>query len=315
MLKRFYLKNRMNMIIIVFITLFALLFPYLVTMTHLKKSQMKIYEPEPYEKYVIVSGNGENEKMDIEMFIPLVLYSIMPQDYDEETMKTMIVIIRTYIVYKINEQNNGSDSIRNENLGLPYTTYSELEKKWGKKYESKYNKTMKLIEETNKEVIYYQGEPIYPYYHELSAGMTNPGEYEYLKSVASEADTEADDYMKILYFTPDSMIEKLNTKMNDSLAIDNLNDMITLHLKENSEYVDSVDVGTEHISAEEWQKLFEIPSTAFTFEKFADGYKMVSKGKGCGKGLSIYGARKMAEEGKTYKEILGYYYTGVDVHD
>ncbi|MBQ3666126.1 MAG: SpoIID/LytB domain-containing protein [Lachnospiraceae bacterium] len=314
-MKQLLIKNRMSITITTMMILFSVLFPYIVTLTHIKKMQLKIYEPKPYGRNVIVSGNGENEKLDIEMFIPLVLYSVMPEDYDDETKKAMIVIIRTYIVYKMNEQNNENDSIRNENLGLPYTTYSELEKKWGKKYESKYNKTMKLIEETNGEVIYYQGEPIFPYYHEISAGMTNEGEYEYLKSVESKADTEAEDYMKILYFTSDSLIEKLSTKISDELTTENINEKITLHINENSEYVESVDVGEENLSALEWQKLFEIPSTAFTFEQFADGYKMVSKGKGCGKGLSIYGAEKMAGEGKNYQEILEYYYTGVDIHD
>ena len=36
-------------------------------------------------------------------------------------------------------------------------------------------------------------------------------------------------------------------------------------------------------------------------------------GWGHGLGMSQYGARELAEEGKTYDEILRYYYTGVEV--
>ena len=59
-----------------------------------------------------------------ELFIPLVLYSVMPEGYEEETMKAMVVIIRTYIIHKM----DGNETINAETLGLPYTTYVELEK-------------------------------------------------------------------------------------------------------------------------------------------------------------------------------------------
>ncbi len=44
-----------------------------------------------------------------------------------------------------------------------------------------------------------------------------------------------------------------------------------------------------------------------------DTFTLIGKGWGHGIGMSQYGARQMAEEGFTYKEILEYYYTGVTV--
>ncbi len=320
--KRLLLKYRLNIIVIVSVTAISVLFPYFCTIFNFKKSAIRIYRPQSYGKYVVISNNGENTKIDIEEFIPLVLYSIMPQDYSDEQLKAMAVIIRTYIVYRLNEKNKESgqqdgtvDSIKNENLGLPFTTYGELEKKWGKKYEVKYNHTMKLLEETNREVIYFEGEPIFPYYHELSAGMTNNGEFAYLKSVESKWDMESEDYMRVMYFTVDNVAEKLTAIMDGDIPLESLAEGICPEYVENSEYVAKVKVGEKEIGIDEWQQLFELPSQAFTVEPFADGFKFVSKGVGNGKGMSLYGAGKMAEEGKNYKEILSYYYTGVDIHD
>ena len=39
----------------------------------------------------------------------------------------------------------------------------------------------------------------------------------------------------------------------------------------------------------------------------------MTKGLGHGYGLSIYGANEMAKEGKTYQEILSYYYSGIEI--
>ena len=40
---------------------------------------------------------------------------------------------------------------------------------------------------------------------------------------------------------------------------------------------------------------------------------MVSKGIGSGKGLSLFGAKKMAEQGSSYMDIIGHYYSGAEV--
>lgn len=310
MIKKFLSRYRINIAVIIFISLFTLLFPYIVTIMNIKKADVRIFKPDMSGKYVTISNGSETVEMDVELYIPLVLYSVMPDNYEEETLKAMTVIIRTYIMHKM----DGAAKINAEELGLPYTTYAELEKKWGTKYEEKYNYTMKLIENTNKQILYYEGKPIYPYYHEISAGVTNSGEYGYLQSVESKEDMQAEGYLGVLYFTTENINEKLKSKINVDLTGKNLIDEIKLNMEDNSEYVRSVSIGENVISAEDWQKIFELPSTAFTFEAFSDGYKMVSKGKGCGKGLSIYGAEKMANQGKSYDEIIKYYFTGVEIH-
>jgi len=44
-----------------------------------------------------------------------------------------------------------------------------------------------------------------------------------------------------------------------------------------------------------------------------DKFILNGRGWGHGIGMSQYGAKQMAEEGFNYKEILEYYYTGVEV--
>lgn len=291
------------------ITLFSLFFPYIVTSLKIEKNNIKIFEPEKINKTIIISSNNQNIQMDVEEFLPLVLYTMLPYDYEEEALKSQVVIIRTYILQKMGDDN----SILADTIGLPYTSYAELEKKWGSKYEEKYNHTMKLISQTNGMVMKYNDKLIFPYYHEISAGSTNTGEYDYLKSVASDADLQADDYLCISYFNQDELQKKLGDIIPAGSSIDDILGNIKVNMKENNTYVDNVTLYDKTYSAEEWEKKFGLTSLAFSVEKFSDGIKMTTKGKGNGKGLSLYGAKTLAENGKGYDEILKYYYSGISI--
>lgn len=56
-----------------------------------------------------------------------------------------------------------------------------------------------------------------------------------------------------------------------------------------------------------------LPSAFFYMEEEKDGYHITGGGYGHGTGMSQNGAGRMAEEGKTYKEILSYYFDGCDI--
>ena len=54
-------------------------------------------------------------------------------------------------------------------------------------------------------------------------------------------------------------------------------------------------------------------STNFTIKADADSITFQTTGYGHGVGLSQYGAKYLAEQGKDYREILTHYYTGTAV--
>lgn len=311
MLTNFLKKHKANIILITCITAFSMLFPFFVTIYKMDSQKIKTYKPDMLGKNVILNTGKEKETIDVQMFIPLVLYSAISDEYEEETLKSMIVIFRTYILYMMGE----NDNINAENLGIPYTTYSELEKKWGKNYEKKYKYTMNLLKETDNEVIVFNNELIYPYYNEISAGITNVGEFEYLQSVDTGWDKKGERFENTFYFTGEEICKILKEKYEISIENSDLVSKITLNMEENGEYVRSISVGEKVIGSEDFKEIFSLSSTAFTFEAFSDGYKFVTKGIGNGKGLSIFSANSMAKEGKKYDEILSFFYYGIEIKE
>lgn len=268
-----------------------------------------VYEPKMYGKNVIIRNNDKTLEMDVEMFVPLVVYSMMPVKYEKEALKAQMVIIRTFILYKMGDNN----TINADELTLPYTTYSELEKKWGKNYEKNYNYTMKLLVETNCEAIYCDSKYICPYYHELSAGVTNSGEEPYIKSVDSAYDKDSKEFLKIAYFTIEDVREKLKNIVTSDISDEEFINSVKANYEENGEYVRTVTVMNSTILAKDWATIFNLPSQAFSIESFSGGFKMSSKGIGDGKGLSVNGALKMAKDGSGYRDILKYYFYNIEI--
>ena len=77
--------------------------------------------------------------------------------------------------------------------------------------------------------------------------------------------------------------------------------------------VSTVDVGGVTVSGPALRTLFSLRSAHFTAEAGADSVTFSVTGYGHGVGLSQYGANALAKQGKTYEEILKWYYTGIEL--
>jgi stage II sporulation protein D len=77
--------------------------------------------------------------------------------------------------------------------------------------------------------------------------------------------------------------------------------------------VNTMVIGGKTVSGTELRSLFGLGSTQFTMELTEDTVEFLVQGNGHRVGLSQYGAQALAQEGKTYVEILQWYYTGVEI--
>ena len=77
--------------------------------------------------------------------------------------------------------------------------------------------------------------------------------------------------------------------------------------------VDRVEVGGVSVSGAALRTLFGLRSTCFTISADQQNVTFSVTGYGHGVGMSQYGANALAREGRTFEEILKWYYTGVEV--
>ena len=75
----------------------------------------------------------------------------------------------------------------------------------------------------------------------------------------------------------------------------------------------SIVIGGVEVKGTKVRSLFSLRSAAFTVSAENGSIVFHVTGYGHGVGMSQYGANVMASEGKDYRQILSWYYTGVTI--
>ena len=261
-------------------------------------------------KDVLIEVQGLYKHIDVEEYILGVLPSVVPANYDDEMLKVQAILVRTNLLKEM-EENGTADG---KDLSYTYLTVDEQIELFGKRnYEKQRKRFEKAVVATSGVVLRKEGNLIMALYHEVSIGETVSGQeilgedISYLQSVESRKDVEAKHYMTVLEYDFDKIAELAGLKAQEEI--------VEVKIEESSEhgYVKKASVGGNIYSGEELAKLFELPSTNFYVEKLENQLRFVCLGKGSGLGLSQYGGNCMAIEGKTYEDIIKYYYQKVSI--
>ena len=75
-------------------------------------------------------------------------------------------------------------------------------------------------------------------------------------------------------------------------------------------------IGNTICTGDQFRDALSLPSSAFSFsEEDDDNIKITTTGKGHGLGMSIWTADQMAKEGKTFEEILAFFFEGTELRN
>ncbi len=186
-------------------------------------------------------------------------------------------------------------------------------------------RTTAAVEETRGEIMTYEGRPIFAAYHSDSGGYTESsevvwgGRYPYLQAVPDPYSTGAPNHEWIVRLEVPAFEERLRRAGRSVNGITGI---------EVAETTRSGRVGLVRITGTHGVLLIKgtdlrailgaglLRSTLFIVRLTPDEQPVVEflgRGSGHGVGLSQWGARGMAGAGRTYQEILRYYYTGIEI--
>lgn len=265
----------------------------------------------------------------LDEYIVGVVAAEMPATFSDEALKAQAVAARTYAVSRSMGLYTSSKCTH---LGAAVCTDSrhcqawiskeEAFLKWQSKDAEKYwNKIKNAVVSTKGELLYYDNTIINPLYHSNSGGMTENVEavwqgnaIPYLKSVPSPGDIQSNGYENKKSLSINSFLSLMYKSYSDfecNLPIDK-NDLKILSVNSTGR-VEEIKIGNKIIKGTVFRDLFSISSTAFFVEISDNDIIITSHGFGHGVGMSQYGANYLAQKGKSYKEILEYYYTGTKV--
>ncbi|WP_366247780.1 stage II sporulation protein D [Terribacillus aidingensis] len=267
---------------------------------------------------VEVSRTASNtvETVPLETYVTRVVASEMPADFELEALKAQAVAARTYVVrYMEDHQAEKPEAIEvsDSTSDQVYKNEDELRQAWGRDYEEKMTKLTEAAEGTSGEIITYDGEPITPSFFSTSNGYTENAEnywenpLPYLKSVESPWDKQSPKFEDQKVIEIEEAEKLLGVEIDPNTPPGELK-------RNSSQRVAEVAIGGKQFTGREIREKLGLKSTDFTLSMKDDHLIFQTKGYGHGVGMSQYGANGMAAEGKSYKDILTYYYKDTEIN-
>ncbi|MGM8211399.1 stage II sporulation protein D [Virgibacillus sp. W0430] len=276
--------------------------------------ELSVEVESPFSVAVMRSVSDEIEDVPLETYVMRVVASEMPAEFEQEALKAQALAARTYIVNHLlhNDTNLDSD-VTDTTKHQVYQNEAELKERWGNDFDWKMKKIKEAVYATSGQVLTYKDAPITPAFFSTSNGFTEnsedywENELPYLRSVESEWDTASPKYLDQKVFTLQNLKTALQVPLPTSLPVE-------AHITRTaSGRVAELQLGDNTLTGREVREKLGLQSSDFSIEQKNDHFVFKTKGYGHGVGMSQYGANGMAQEGKSYKEIVQYYYQGVEV--
>ena len=251
-----------------------------------------------------------------------VVAAEMPASFELEALKAQACAARTYTVVR---QNSGSDKHPGADICEDSTccqAYIEREAalaRWGLNAQEYEEKMSLAVEGTVGLGILYEGQPIQALFFSSAAGRTVDAvevwgnAVPYLTSVDSPEGDEVPNYHSTVTVPLDEFKSKLLAQYPQADLSGEPAGWFANLVPNSAGGVETVDIGGTTVGGGSLRTLFGLRSTSFTVSASADGVTFSVTGYGHGVGMSQYGANALAKEGKSYDEILKWYYTGIDV--
>lgn len=262
-------------------------------------------------------GNSKDDQ--IEEQLVGILAKEMPATYETECLKAQAVIARTNL-YRALEAVR--DDVQPESSVAPDGwTKADMSAAWGEKYEQYLEKIENAIAQTEGEVLTYNGELIQAAYHTASNKKTRnasevPGQeaYSWLVSAESKEDILADGFLYIGYMEKQQFADAIQGVFQDeTITADQLPGALEITERDSADYVTKVTYGSTVVNGEAIRDALGLNSACFYFSELEGKIRIVTKGIGHGLGFSQYGANELAKQGQKYRELLEYYYEGVEI--
>lgn len=270
-----------------------------------KKENKKV---ENQEMLVTVFYENNNYELNLNDYVINVLACEMPASFNKEALKAGAVAIRTFYLYKKNKNPSYVASSNDQ----CYIDDDKMKIKWNDTYDKYYNIIKSAVDETNNEVIYYNGEIIESFYFSMSNGYTENLENvfsesrSYLISVDSSWDKNVNNFETTIQVDKNDFLNKLGLENKDTIDY-------VINSKSKSNRINEITINGKTFKGTEIRKLLGIRSTDFDLNIDEETIVITTRGYGHGVGLSQYGANEMAKLGYNYKDILKHYYSGVEI--
>ena len=271
-----------------------------------------------------IQDGDVTEQMTLERYLTGVVRGEMPASFEMEALRAQAAAERSYVYYQLaagrKDAHPDADFCTDHTCCSAYLSETAAREKWGGDFAPWNTRVEQAVSDTDGQVVLYNGRPILAVFHSSSAGRTAAagdvwsGDLPYLVSVDSpEGEETVPNYYSTVTFTAAEAKEKLLAAYPELKLSGTPDRWFGAAAENGSGRVETVSVGGMDIEGTELRRIFGLRSACFTVAADSESVTFRVTGYGHGVGMSQYGANQLAREGKTWQEILEWYYTGATV--
>ena len=264
------------------------------------------------------------EIMALDVYLQGVVRGEMPASFELEALKAQAAAERTYIYYQLaagrKEAHPNADVCTDPSCCNAWLSEEAAREKWGGDFDGWESRIEEAVAATDGQVALYDGQPILAVFHSSSAGKTAgagdvwSGDMPYLRSVDSpEGEETVPNYYSAAEFTAaeaKALLAQAHPELTFSGGPDKWFGAVE---KDESGRVGTVEVCGAPLRGVEVRRIFSLRSACFTIDAAADSVTFRVTGYGHGVGMSQYGANELARQGRTWQEILLWYYADITI--
>ena len=268
--------------------------------------------------------DGAVETMALDDYLWGVVAAEMPAAFESEALKAQAVAARTYTYAKMERTTAAhpeADVCTDVNCCQAYRTPEDAATSWGANAQLYTDKIAAAVADTDGVAVLYDGNPIQAVFFSSADGRTVDAvevwgnSVPYLTGVDSPEGEEVPNYHSTVTLTAEEFRTAFLAQYPGADLSGDPSGWFSNTVSNSAGGVSSMDVGGVTVSGQDLRTLFSLRSTSFTVSAGAEGVIFSVTGYGHGVGMSQYGANALAQEGKSYEEILKWYYTGVEVEE
>ena len=269
--------------------------------------------------------DGETvESMALDQYLRGVVRGEMPASFELEALKAQAAAERTYVYYQLaagrKEAHPDADVCTDPGCCSAWLSEEAAREKWGEDFDGWESRIEEAVAATDGQTALYDGQPILAVFHSSSAGKTAgagdvwSGDMPYLRSVDSpEGEETVPNYYSAAEFTA-AEAKTLLAQAHPELTFSGGPDKwFGAAERDDSGRVSTVEVCGAPLRGVEVRRIFSLRSACFTIDAAAERVTFRVTGYGHGVGMSQYGANELARQGKTWQEILMWYYADITV--
>lgn len=270
----------------------------------------------------LLKTDGTVEELTMGEYLWGVVAAEMPASFHTEALKAQAVAARTYCLYQHaggGDKHPGADVCGDYTCCQAYLTREQAAAGWGDKAGLYADKVTQAVSGTDGLVCSYEGDPIDAVFFSSTAGRTNDAvavwgtQVPYLTAVDSPEGEEVPGWHTEVVFSPAEFFARFRLFDPAAQFGEDPGAWITGVETDDTGMVERLTVGGVSLTGGQARSVFGLRSARFTVAATDEEVRFQVTGYGHGVGMSQYGANAMAGEGKSFQEILEWYYTGAEV--